>query len=269
MLKTLHLQAHDALHTSDIALCGMWYTISSFILSMFSTRTARFSPTRAVCTMVCTTDCLDPLFPAEVLYTDEALFTREGCSNIHNSHVWAHVNPRSTRPRAHQQRFGVNVWAGILGDRLIGPYILPFRLNGRTYRYFLEHVLPELLEDVSLNVRQRMYFQHDGAPAHFSIAVRNHLRATFGNRWIGRGGPVAWPPRSPDLTCLDFFLWGHMKQLVYETVVETEEDLVARITVAADAIADMPGIFERTRQSMVRRCTACIQANGRAFEQFL
>ena len=46
--------------------------------------------------------------------------------------------------------------------------------------------------------------------------------------------------------------------LVYKTVVETE-DLVARITVAAGAIADMPGIFERTRESMVRRCTACIQ----------
>ena len=41
-----------------------------------------------------------------------------------------------------------------------------------------------------------------------------------------------------------------MKQLLYETVVETEEDLVARITVAAGTIADMPGIFERTRQSM-------------------
>ena len=54
--------------------------------------------------------------------------------------------------------------------------------------------------------------------------------------------------KSPDLTCLDFFLWEHMKQLVYETVVETEEDLVVRITVAADTIADMPGIFERTRQ---------------------
>ena len=51
-----------------------------------------------------------------------------------------------------------------------------------------------------------------------------------------------------------------MKQLVYETVVETEEDLVAGITVAAGNIADMPGIFERTRQSMARRCSACIQA---------
>ena len=38
--------------------------------------------------------------------------------------------------------------------------------------------------------------------------------------------------RSPDLSCLDLFLWGHMKQLVYEIVVETAEDLVARITVA-------------------------------------
>ena len=70
-------------------------------------------------------------------------------------------------------------------------------------------------------------------------------------------------------TCLDFLLCGHKKQLVYETGVETEEDLVARIIVAAGTIADMPGIFERTRQSVVRRCTACIQANGRAFEQFL
>ena len=58
--------------------------------------------------------------------------------------------------------------------------------------------------------------------------------------------------RSPDLKRLHFFLWEHIKQLVYETVVETEEDLVARITVAAGTIADMPGIFERTRKSMVR-----------------
>ena len=57
--------------------------------------------------------------------------------------------------------------------------------------------------------------------------------------------------------------------LVYETIVETDEDLVIRITVAAGTIADMPEIFERTQQSMVRQCTACIQANDHALEQFL
>lgn len=35
--------------------------------------------------------------------------------------------------------------------------------------------------------------------------------------WIGRGGPVLWPPRSPDLTHLDFFLWGYLKNLSIET----------------------------------------------------
>ena len=57
--------------------------------------------------------------------------------------------------------------------------------------------------------------------------------------------------RSPDLACLDFFLWGHMKQLVYETIVESQEDLVTRINVAVGTVADMPGISERTRESMV------------------
>ena len=40
------------------------------------------------------------------------------------------------------------------------------------------------------------------------------LDATFPNRWIGRDGPTPWPPRSPDITLLDFFLWGYVKDKV-------------------------------------------------------
>ena len=58
-----------------------------------------------------------------------------------------------------------------------------------------------------------MYFQHDGAPPHYTIRVREFLNEIFPNRWLGRGGPVVWPPRSPDLTPLDYYLWGHMKTL--------------------------------------------------------
>ncbi|GBO44453.1 hypothetical protein AVEN_264877-1 [Araneus ventricosus] len=32
-----------------------------------------------------------------------------------------------------------------------------------------------------------------------------------------RGSPVAWPQRSTDRSCLDFFWWGQLKSLVYET----------------------------------------------------
>ena len=35
-------------------------------------------------------------------------------------------------------------------------------------------------------------------------AREGYLNECFPNRWLGRGGPVAWPPRSPDLTPLDY-----------------------------------------------------------------
>jgi len=31
---------------------------------------------------------------------------------------------------------------------------------------------------------------------------------------IGRGGMIAWPPLSPDLTHLDFSVWGYNKDKV-------------------------------------------------------
>jgi hypothetical protein len=39
------------------------------------------------------------------------------------------------------------------------------------------------------------------------------LSATFPGRWIGRGGSILWPPRSPDLTQLGFLFWGPYKEL--------------------------------------------------------
>ncbi|GFW01257.1 DUF4817 domain-containing protein [Trichonephila clavipes] len=211
----------------------------------------------------------DMHFASSVLFCDEATFSREGVFNTHNAHMWALNNPYSTRPRAMQQCFTVNVWAGIVGDSLLGPYILPPRLDSHKYLVFLQEVLPELLTDVPAPIRRRMWFQQDGAPSHYTRHVREHLDRTFPNRWIGRGGPVAWPPRSPDLSPLDFFLWGAMKGLVYDMPVVSEMDLVSRIFIAAARIREMPGVFEDVRQSMSRRCRACIHANGHNFEHFL
>ena len=107
-----------------------------------------------------------------------------------------------------QQRFAVNVWMGIIGKHLIGPHIIEGNQTGDVYLNFLVHTLPGLLESVPLNLRSRLIFQQDGAPPHFRITVRDYLEETFGQRWIGRGGPTSWPPRSPDLTPPDFYAWG-------------------------------------------------------------
>ncbi|GFW60127.1 DUF4817 domain-containing protein [Trichonephila clavipes] len=58
-------------------------------------------------------------------------------------------------------------------------------------------------------------FQQDGATCHTARATIDLLKDTFGDRLISRFGPVNWPPRSCDLTPLDYFLWSYVKSLVY------------------------------------------------------
>jgi hypothetical protein len=96
---------------------------------------------------------------------------------------------------------------------LIGPHVFPHRLSGNHYEDFLLHDLSKLLEDVPLAVRTRMWCMHDGAPAHFSRAVRDVLNNTCHDRWIGRVRPSAWPPSSPDLNPLNLLPVGTPKHL--------------------------------------------------------
>lgn len=214
---------------------------------------------------------IQPDFGSIILFTDEACFTRDGYFNSRNSHIWDDDNPHAAWVRAHQQQFAINMWAGIVADFLIGPYLLPPRLTGNIYLHFLQDVLPELLDNahVPIGIRARMWFQHDGAPAHFSRIVQDHLNQQFPARWIGRGGAIRWPARSPDLTPLDFFLWGYMKSLVYETPVNTQEELLGRVMAASLHIQQDPHIFQRVRDSMSRRINLCNQVGGRHFETLL
>ena len=117
----------------------------------------------------------NPSFTTYILWTDEAIFNREGCFNSHDKHVWSDENPLALRPRAAQVRWSINLWAGICGEFIVGPYILPDRLDGPAYKYFLEHVLPDLMDDIPYEVRQNMYYQHDGAGPHFANIVRAYL----------------------------------------------------------------------------------------------
>ena len=75
----------------------------------------------------------------------------------------------------------MNVWAGIVGDVLIGPHVLSPTLNGARYHDFIRDTLPVLLEHVPLQVRHNMWFMHDGAPAHFGRSVRTLLNNRFGD----------------------------------------------------------------------------------------
>lgn len=208
----------------------------------------------------------DRHFSRIVLFTDEASFTRKGIINFHNIHTWADENPNLLRIANSQYQFSVNIWAGIIDDEIIGPVVLPNRLNHESYLNFISNDLPEL---IPLHVRDRMWFQHDGAPPHFAADVRAYLSETYGARWIGRGGPVRWPPRSPDINPLDFYLWGHLKEIVYKTPVHTREELMQRIDEAFQIIKENRHVCRRVRKSIRRRLHACNEADGGHFHHFL
>jgi hypothetical protein len=117
------------------------------------------------------------------------------------------------------------VWAGIWDDQITGPYFFDNNITGKTYLHMIQNYLMDFLDDVPLQQRNNMFFQEDGAPLHYALVVRNYLSEQFPNRWIGRRGLVEWPPRSPDLTPLDFFLWGHLKSGFTRTAQETLTNL--------------------------------------------
>ena len=92
------------------------------------------------------------------------------------------------------------------------------------------------MENMPLASCQQMFFMHHGALAHFSLSVHRHLDVHYLRCWICRGGPIAWPPRSPNLNPLDFHLWGHLKCLVYSTSVHHEQTLHVRIMAACERV---------------------------------
>jgi hypothetical protein len=63
--------------------------------------------------------------------------------NHHNNHLWSYENPRGIIESRHQHKFSCNVWAGIIGDFLLGPIFLPPILTGDNYTQFMETQPPK------------------------------------------------------------------------------------------------------------------------------
>lgn len=67
--------------------------------------------------------------------------------------MYGRENPKAIDQRRHQQQFSCTIWAGIIGNELIGPYFFEERLNGQNYVRFLREELGHLLENVPLIIR--------------------------------------------------------------------------------------------------------------------
>lgn len=210
----------------------------------------------------------NPILLQKILWMDEAQFTRAGVFNSKNQVQWHESNPNLHWQASHQTEFSVNMWAGVFNNQLIGPIEIPHRLNADNYLEFLRNVTSfEFFEQVDLQTLRTMWLQHDGAPAHYGTQVREYLNATFPGRWIGRGSTnIAWPARSPDLTPLDFYVWGTLKEKVYSVQIQNREQLLDRISQAAEQIRQMS---VNLNGQIRTRLNICVEKEGGHFENFL
>ncbi|KYQ49774.1 hypothetical protein ALC60_11150 [Trachymyrmex zeteki] len=159
---------------------------------------------------------------------------------------------------------------GIVDNIIIGPHFFTEDVNitAQVYSDFLEETLPNLLDDVPLNIAPHIIYQQDGHPAHTSVLARSILNNRFPHRWIGIHSDVhEWPPRSPDFTPMDFFAWGYIRDQVYETLPRNREDLIEKIRIASSNIT--PEMLHKVRQSFMRRVALCLEESGGYFEHIL
>ena len=195
----------------------------------------------------------DPLFYRQIVFSDEAHFWLNGFVNKQNCRIWNENNPQEIlQTPLHPEK--CTVWCGLHAGGIIGPYFFKneagarVTVNGDRYRTMINDFLFENMDDIDPD---EMWFQQDGATCHTSTATIDLLKSKFGDKLISRNGTVNWPPRSCDLTPLDYFLWGYVKSLVYAdkpATIDALEDNIVRV------IRDIrPALLEKVTQNWTSR----------------
>ena len=114
---------------------------------------------------------------------------------------------------------------------------------------------------------QTIWFRQDGAAAHTAASTLECLQGYFSGRVIFKGGSVGFPPRSPDLTAPDFFLWGWLKTKVYQDRPRNLGELKRRVKSALTALPHHT--IQASVEALPHRAGACLSLRGGHLEAVL
>lgn len=204
----------------------------------------------------------DPDFFQKIIFSDEAHFWLNGFVNKQNMRYWAESNPHVIHEAPlHPEK--ITVWCGLHAGGVIGPYFFVdendrhVTVNGNRYRDMINDYFWPQLNGMDSD---DMWFQQDGATSHTAHVTIDLLKSKFDERVISRNGPVEWPPRSCDLTPLDYFLWGYVKSLVYSNKPTTIGELRANIEREIAGIS--ADLCKRAVENWVQRLDFVKRARG-------
>lgn len=213
----------------------------------------------------------DPAFLKRIIFSDEAHFHLNGTVNSQNSRLWASSRPDTVQESPmHSPK--VTCWCAVTAGGLIGPFFFEnsngatVTINKERYVGVLERLWRTLVADPDV-FTENIWFQQDGAPPHTSRLALSWLEEHFGGRVISQKTEIPWPAHSPDLTPLDFYLWGFMKTQVYAMNPESLPDLKKAIRKVARAIT--PQTCAKAIAEVGRRTELCILRDGGHLEHVL
>lgn len=214
-----------------------------------------------------------PDFLDVIFFSDEANFHLSGHVNKQNMRFWANAQPHEHqyRPLSVEK---VTVWCALGRNGIIGPYWFedadgrPVTVNTERYIELMKRkFIPALRRKRGVDMDTVIY-QQDGATPHCSNASIEYLLRYFpGDRLISRRTDHPWPAHSPDLSPLDYFLWGYLKDRVYANNPQTIDALKNNIRTEIRRIPH--DMLDRVITNFNVRVATVIQRQGAWIEHII
>ena len=199
-----------------------------------------------------------------LVFSDEKKWTVQEVHNAQNDRLWARSmeeavgNDAFVVSRA-QAPAHVMVWAAISErGKLALEFLDSERLTGKKY---IDKVLkPALIPAAKDQFADEAWcFQQDGAPCHRAQIVQDFLAGNVPD-FLDKD---EWPPHSPDLNPLDFYLWGRLEGQVNTKRFSSVDELKAKIRAAWEALDDAE--VGRACAQFRTRLTKCVRSGGKYF----
>ena len=226
----------------------------------------------AMCEWFCDTIEDNPDFLDHVWFSDEAQFQLSGHVNSKNNVYWGTVPPEEVlQTPLHLVK--CTAWVAISKHGLIVSYWFEDKKMRGLKRWIrnvmwqcwgsfghhsdVAEVLIEMTSGSSKTGRAPLPSNH----------TLDWLRERFQERLISRKCDVEWAPHSPDLNPPDFYLWGYLKDHVYQNNTQTTGELKAAI---AAKIREIPREeCMRVIENFALQLLVCLQRRGGHLEHIL
>ena len=222
----------------------------------------------------------DPEWTKNVWMSDEAVFSLNG--NVNTKNIICYSEKGGGRPEdfcidVTKHAASVMPWACLAGDgrklnlkyfepEMVDGERVPGTLNGARYYKLLRYRAIPQIKALNNGSLANQVWQQDGAKPHWSEQNLTYLQGQFGTNTVALGaarwGGGEWAPHSPDLSVLDFSVWGIMKFHVFQhPMPTTKQGLKEKIQLVWEREIT-PELIQKMYKSFITRCRKVLEKNG-------